>query len=97
MTARPRKLLGVDQRHGEISDNNARRECSRRRTREGQAIMPWPPKDATTITVLDTLHKLDTDFGAMAKALENGEFAPRVGSGISRNLFRIAELRCGEG
>lgn len=39
---------------------------------------------AAAVTVLETLHKLDGDFGAMATAVENGEFALWVGSGISR-------------
>ena len=39
---------------------------------------------ATSVTVLETLHKLDGDFSAMATAVENGEFALWVGSGISR-------------
>jgi hypothetical protein len=48
--------------------------------------------DATAITVLDTLHKLDNDFGAMAKALENGEFALWVGSGISQKAPSLGAL-----
>jgi hypothetical protein len=48
--------------------------------------------DATTISVLDTLHKLDADFGAMAAALENGEFALWVGSGISRKAPSLRTL-----
>ena len=39
---------------------------------------------ATSVSVLETLHKLDGEFGAMAIAIENGEFAFWVGSGISR-------------
>lgn len=39
---------------------------------------------ATSVSVLETLHKLDGEFGAMAIAIENGEFALWVGSGISR-------------
>ena len=39
---------------------------------------------ANSISVLETLHKLDGEFGAMAIAIENGEFALWVGSGISR-------------
>ena len=39
---------------------------------------------ATAVTVLETLHKLDGDFSEMAIAVENGEFALWVGSGISR-------------
>jgi hypothetical protein len=38
---------------------------------------------ATTYTVLDVLHEFDADFAAVAMALENGEFALWVGSGIS--------------
>jgi hypothetical protein len=54
--------------------------------------MPVAPISATTISVLDTLHKLDNDFGAMAAALENGEFALWVGSGISRNAPSLGTL-----
>ena len=48
--------------------------------------------NATTISVLDTLHKLDSDFEAMAAALENGEFALWVGSGISRKAPSLGAL-----
>jgi hypothetical protein len=54
--------------------------------------MAVAPKDATTISVLDTLHKLDSDFGAMAAAFENGEFALWVGSGISRKAPSLGDL-----
>ncbi|RWI36073.1 SIR2 family protein [Mesorhizobium sp.] len=43
-----------------------------------------PVPTASSITVLDTLQKLDGDFRAMAIAIEDGEFALWVGSGISR-------------
>lgn len=59
---------------------------------EGQTIMTVALDDATSITVLDTLHKLDDNFGAMAKALENGEFALWVGSGISRKAPSLGTL-----
>jgi hypothetical protein len=54
--------------------------------------MTVAPIDATTISVLDTLHKLDNDFGAMAAALENGEFALWVGSGISQKAPSLGNL-----
>jgi hypothetical protein len=54
--------------------------------------MTVAPTDATAITVLDTLHKLDDDFGAMATALESGEFALWVGSGISRKAPSLGTL-----
>lgn len=50
------------------------------------------PPNATTISVLETLHKLDGDFGAMAAAFENGEFALWVGSGISRQAPSLGDL-----
>src|ERR1700749_1354758 len=50
------------------------------------------PVDATTISVLDTLHKLDTDFSAMAAAFENGEFALWVGSGIAKKAPSLGNL-----
>lgn len=47
---------------------------------------------ATTISVLETLHKLDGEFGAMAAAFEDGEFALWVGSGISRRAPSLGSL-----
>jgi hypothetical protein len=47
---------------------------------------------ATSITVLETLHKLDGEFAAMATAVENGEFALWVGSGISRRAPSLGGL-----
>ncbi len=47
---------------------------------------------ATSVTVLETLHMLDGDFGAMATAVENGEFALWVGSGISRKAPNLGDL-----
>jgi len=39
---------------------------------------------ATDITVREVLEKLDGDFAAMARAVQNGEYALWIGSGISR-------------
>lgn len=47
---------------------------------------------ATNITVRQVLEKLDGDFAATAKAVENGEFALWVGSGISRNAPSLGGL-----
>jgi hypothetical protein len=47
---------------------------------------------ATSISVLETLGKLDGDFGAVATAVENGEFALWVGSGISRQAPSLGGL-----
>jgi hypothetical protein len=47
---------------------------------------------ATAVTVLETLHKLDGHFSAMATAVENGEFALWVGSGISRKAPSLGGL-----
>jgi hypothetical protein len=47
---------------------------------------------ATDITVLETLHKLDNEFAAMATAIENGEFALWIGSGISRQVPGLGGL-----
>jgi hypothetical protein len=41
---------------------------------------------------LETLHKLDIEFAAMATAVENGEFALWVGSGISRRAPHLGDL-----
>ncbi len=48
--------------------------------------------NATNISVLETLHKLDSEFSAMATAVENGEFALWVGSGISRQAPNLGSL-----
>jgi hypothetical protein len=47
---------------------------------------------AISITVLETLQKLDSEFAAMATAVENGEFALWVGSGISRQVPNLGGL-----
>ena len=47
---------------------------------------------ATSMTVLETIHKLDGEFAAMATAVENGEFALWVGSGISRRAPNLGGL-----
>ena len=47
---------------------------------------------ATDITVLETLHQLDGDFSAVATAVENGEFALWIGSGISRQAPNLGGL-----
>jgi hypothetical protein len=47
---------------------------------------------ATSITVLETLRKLDDEFTAVATAIENGEFALWVGSGISRKVPNLGGL-----
>jgi hypothetical protein len=51
-----------------------------------------PLPTATSITVLETLEKLDNEFGAVASATENGEFALWVGSGISRKAPNLGDL-----
>lgn len=50
------------------------------------------PSTATTISVSEALAKFDGEFGAMATALENGEFALWVGSGISRRAPSLGDL-----
>ena len=47
---------------------------------------------ATSVTVLETLHKLDGEFRSMATAVENGEFALWVGSGISRKAPNLGDV-----
>jgi hypothetical protein len=54
--------------------------------------MTVAPVGASTISVLETLHMLDNDFGAMAAAFEKGEFALWVGSGISRRAPSLGNL-----
>lgn len=48
--------------------------------------------NATNITVRQVLEKLDGEFAATAKAVENGEFALWVGSGISRKAPSLGGL-----
>lgn len=52
------------------------------------AIVPT----ATQITVTEVLRKLDAEFEAVARAVENGEFALWVGSGISRRAPSLGGL-----
>ena len=47
---------------------------------------------ATQVTVREVLAKLDAEFDAVARAIENGEFALWVGSGISRRAPDLGEL-----
>jgi hypothetical protein len=53
--------------------------------------MPATP-DATHISVREVLAKFDSDFAAVARAVENGEFAFWIGSGISRNAANLGDL-----
>lgn len=47
---------------------------------------------ATGITVYEVLEQLDAQFAPMARAVERGEFALWVGSGISRRAPNLGEL-----
>ena len=47
---------------------------------------------ATDVTVRQVLARFDGDFASMAKAIENGEFALWVGSGISRKAPSLGSL-----
>ena len=47
---------------------------------------------ASEITVKDVLSKLDAEFAEVADAIENGEFALWVGSGISRQAPNLGNL-----
>jgi len=47
---------------------------------------------ATAITVEQTLQKLDGQFAAVSKAVETGEFALWVGSGISRHAPNLGDI-----
>ena len=47
---------------------------------------------ATQISVRDVLAKFEVDFAPMARAVENGEFALWVGSGISRRAPNLGDL-----
>lgn len=51
-----------------------------------------PTPTATQITVREVLGKLDAEFDAVARAVENGEFALWVGSGISRRAPSLGGL-----
>ena len=50
------------------------------------------PPSATDISVGEVLVKLDVEFAPMAAAVENGEFALWVGSGISRRAPNLGDL-----
>ena len=47
---------------------------------------------ADRISIREVLAKYDAEFAAMARAVENGEFALWVGSGISRNGPNLGDL-----
>jgi len=47
---------------------------------------------ASTVTVRDVVTKFETEFAAVARAVENGEFALWVGSGISRQAPSLGGL-----
>jgi hypothetical protein len=47
---------------------------------------------ATTITVVEVLDKFEIEFAVVAEAIENGEFALWVGSGISRQAPNLGNL-----
>jgi len=47
---------------------------------------------ANTISVRQVITKLETDFSTMAKAVQEGEFALWVGSGISRKAPNLGDL-----
>jgi hypothetical protein len=59
---------------------------------EGVNLAVTVATTATSISVLETLGKLDGEFAAMATAVENGEFALWVGSGISREAPNLGGL-----
>jgi len=48
--------------------------------------------DATKISVREVLAKFDNEFASIAQALENGEFALWLGSGISRQAPDLGHL-----
>ena len=56
------------------------------------SLLMKPTLSANDVTVLDTLHYFDGDFSAVAAAVENGEFALWVGSGISREAPDLGML-----
>ena len=57
---------------------------------KGGALRNQP--NATNISVREVLGKLDAEFAPMAVAVENGEFALWVGSGISRRAPDLGDL-----
>lgn len=59
-------------------------------SREKQGVTPDPT--ANEISVREVLSKLDTDFSSVAHAVENGEFALWIGSGISRQAPNLGNL-----
>ena len=59
--------------------------------RGGHEIMALAPC-ANTISVRQVLEKLEADFSPMAAAVQEGEFALWVGSGISRKAPSLGDL-----
>lgn len=53
---------------------------------------PMPSPTANEITVAEVLSKLEAEFAVVADAVENGEFALWVGSGISRQAPNLGHL-----
>lgn len=49
-------------------------------------------KTANDISVVEVIQKFEEDFATFSKAVENGEFAFWIGSGISRNAPNLGEL-----
>ena len=60
----------------------------RRQGEEGVALAPT----ANEISVREVLAKFETEFALVANAVENGEFALWVGSGISREAPNLGNL-----
>lgn len=67
------------------------RQCKVTLPGGGKQNVALPPT-ATEITVRDVLGKFEAAFAAVARAVENGEFALWVGSGISRQAPSLGGL-----
>ncbi|WP_090271115.1 SIR2 family protein [Thalassovita taeanensis] len=49
-------------------------------------------KTANDVSVIEVLQRFEQDFATFSKAVENGEFAFWIGSGISRNAPNLGDL-----
>lgn len=67
-----------------------RSECDQTASYRGIGVALSPT--ASTITVSEVVEKFDSDFASVAKAVENGEFAFWVGSGISGQAPSLGDL-----
>ncbi|MBS86543.1 MAG: hypothetical protein CMN64_01365 [Sphingobium sp.] len=84
---RQRNLWTIATTHLMYDRERGRSRAPRRRA-SSVALAP----NATQITVREVIDRFETDFAAVAHAVENGEFALWIGSGISRRAPDLGGL-----